>query len=573
MSVSTEHFLFNIPEARLDYIVSFCTPSEVLNLEKTRRDAHLKIKNIWLTLIIRRNLFFGFTQHPRTNIIKPYSFEKTKTVSPEEDFIPCPMHYTTCPSKARDKLLLRTRIILTTLLPHCKASQTCQSNQFLENRAQNTPWKRIYLQVALLDCEALLYGTNTLLKKLSPRNITSLEEFSAVSFLMLDRANTKKYTELFTLLENYRFSLATDTTNRSHDIKPYIFHFNLLVFKGIFHERPPIVKCLLTVLSTKHPKISFTDRAQLSNDNYPSVSQEEEEDEKLGEEQQLLAKIINTKFDQTIFPKEFFILIPPIFNNLTPLKYAITLTQQKNLDPRENPNFEILKMLIEAKANVDEPGILSFVATKIHNLDILNLLIENNANVNQSHEDDTLLGLLLKEKRHCTMLEKIDRIVFTLLKAKADINGRNGKQQTPLMLAAATSTYETFQNFLEQGPDRTLQDIEGNTPLIYATRVPGNTLKIKLLLSSRVLSSTRQGEGHLVRMPRAVINQFNIQCFTALASAIFHNHSATKAYVKLLIDAGADPYLLPADIFVPSDIMPFLYPQEHDTAPQKRHKT
>jgi ankyrin repeat protein len=573
--------LMRIPEENLLNVMSFCGLNALLSFEQTNRMAYLKIEKIWLRRIANYNLFVGVTRNSITDDLKFHTFFRIDNVNTAEEFIPCPGLYSKCLNQQVNNLVqTMNRCILSDLLPYVSRQasntmqvSTCQPDPLISSRSQNVPWKRIYMQIRITLIETCKTPELT---TLSPSKINSLTRFAAQAFYMLNRALGRKHFELFNLLESYRFTILTDTKSRFYNVATYISDINFLLFYEISWERPPILEHLIAILSEKRLEISFTGTKTLPC-VAPSVFQEE--DKKMSEEASLTQLIINKKFDSADFKNWPF---HNDYNGKTPLKYALLLANKKTqdfwnehrrkLEPRENPYLDIIKVLIAAKANVNEPGLMHSAASQVHGFNILNLLIEGKANVNQSHLGISVLEQVLNPD--IAMDRQVAHsIIRRVIEAKADINCRNARQRTPLMVATVRCVNETFKLFLQQGPDRSLYDINGNTALMLALEKPGNAKKITWLLSSQVMPSTSGGRRNIQSMSQADINHVNNQGHTALSIAIWYHHWATESYVKLLLKAGADVRLIPPGLNIPAHIaalFPTDQPENSDTKGKKR---
>jgi ankyrin repeat protein len=144
--------------------------------------------------------------------------------------------------------------------------------------------------------------------------------------------------------------------------------------------------------------------------------------------------------------------------------------------------------------------------------------------------------------------------VRALLRAGADVNGREGDGSTPLLWATYQSNPEMVRLLLAARADVTLGNRYGLTPLLQAARV-GHTGIVQALLEAGARLDVTQPEGETVLMAAAAAGSVDtVRLFlargvpvnaqetaagqTALMWAAGEGHAPV---VRALLEAGADP--------------------------------
>ncbi|MGV3719970.1 MAG: ankyrin repeat domain-containing protein [Actinomycetota bacterium] len=110
-----------------------------------------------------------------------------------------------------------------------------------------------------------------------------------------------------------------------------------------------------------------------------------------------------------------------------------------------------------------------------------------------------------------------------LLEAGANVNARNGIQQTPLICAAEAGHAETVQLLLAHGADIEARDDYGDTALLSAA----NDFHLAVL---RVLLDWRANP-----------NVRNLSGFSPLSFCLLYTGERAHAQLALLLERGADP--------------------------------
>jgi ankyrin repeat protein len=140
----------------------------------------------------------------------------------------------------------------------------------------------------------------------------------------------------------------------------------------------------------------------------------------------------------------------------------------------------------------------------------------------------------------------------TNLAAKPDVDGRDGRQNTPLLWAAALGSREAVELLLAQGADPNAANAFGITPLIAAAT---DGAKVKLLLAAGAKPGVKAKSGHhalvvAATSPRATasvealieagapVNEPGAIAMAPIGAATFF--VCGEANVKALLKAGAD---------------------------------
>lgn len=128
-----------------------------------------------------------------------------------------------------------------------------------------------------------------------------------------------------------------------------------------------------------------------------------------------------------------------------------------------NNNFEITKLLIDAKADLnvkdDKNGSTALLKAVIGNdFKITKLLVEAHADLNvKNNNDDTALIRAVSKNKF--------RIAKLLVDAGADLNVKNKKGETALIVAATNEYNEITKLLIKKGADLTIQTRHGATAL------------------------------------------------------------------------------------------------------------
>ncbi|MGE0206473.1 MAG: ankyrin repeat domain-containing protein [Candidatus Babeliales bacterium] len=197
---------------------------------------------------------------------------------------------------------------------------------------------------------------------------------------------------------------------------------------------------------------------------------------------------------------------------------------KKFLDAIKQGQYQMLKDMLEQQSiSLDDKNEGLLEAAENGNLDIVQLLIKKGAQINESH---ILEYAVKKEFEHV--------VEFLLTQEGVDVdNPDNDKYWSNLMFAAWNGNQKIAQLLLDHDADIHHENIFEQTPLIFAAR----ECKHK---KNNCNYDIMQSLLHLLHSNLEEINRQDYYGYSALAYAI--GHACTKT-VKLLLEAGADPFL------------------------------
>ena len=136
-------------------------------------------------------------------------------------------------------------------------------------------------------------------------------------------------------------------------------------------------------------------------------------------------------------------------------------------------------------------------------------------------------------------------LIQIMLKHGANVNARDSRNNTALILATSEDRITTIKLLLQHGPNVNAQDSEGETPLIICTRgalLVGIAERSELVRVARLVLDQER----LLLEHGANPNLCNNEGITALHYAIGNAYSdlpydTEKNFVRLLMAHGADP--------------------------------
>jgi len=150
-----------------------------------------------------------------------------------------------------------------------------------------------------------------------------------------------------------------------------------------------------------------------------------------------------------------------------------------------NGNFEIVKLLVQAGANVnakntDGNNALIFAVERMHP-DIVKLLLINHANVNSENKEGWTALMLVSG---CAMPGSGNfEIAGLLISNGAKVNAKNNNLDTPLIIAVSFGKLKILKFLIEKGADVNAKNKKGKTALDIAMELtsPNKSEIIRLL--------------------------------------------------------------------------------------------
>jgi ankyrin repeat protein len=517
--------LMNIPLILLQHIVSFCDSHGTANLESTSLEAYKIGQHVWKTYVADQNLFLYATVTKTVElekcicrIVNLYELYKTESLVQFTFKTPYPANAQTLPqayfeklihnlndfrgcsefSELRQYILNTNHVFLTQFSP--KPEQLSLTHEpenavqaYLKSRNTDNPWRKIFEQ--LMARQFTFSKSQKTDSMLYPGvKFTHLPSLQATEegLAMLNQAQVKQHSELFTLLQNYRSQQAAPT-EEYHNFN----HFLLL--KEVNQGNPVRLRNLIIALKIDH-------------------------------------LTINRQFSQAGLPTD-----PAIFDGETALKRTLKGTL------RESDKMAVAKVLIDAKANVSEQGVMHY-ALRYSEASLVTMLIEAKADVNQLEKDKLPLEQVLCFRSVKEESTTTKSLVATLIAAKADLNGHNSKNETILMRTADRCSFEVFKFFLRQGPNVSLTDNLGQTALMRLVSTNDNLKKLKIFLNPGKLitaSAERmmsEGEFKVLNEinPEIEVNRVDLEGRTAIMHSVQAEQPQMLHYVRYLLKAKAD---------------------------------
>lgn len=164
-------------------------------------------------------------------------------------------------------------------------------------------------------------------------------------------------------------------------------------------------------------------------------------------------------------------------NDFTPLMHAA-----------RNGNAEIVRMLLEAGVNPDATADIDDreqtaldIARQTGHTEVVELL---EAATDQTPDTELILSLIVGD----------DRKMRFLIDNGADVNEKNGYEQTALLVAVRKGDVDIVQRLIDAGAEVNLADGIGCTPLMYAVQ-NGDLGLVEMLLQAGATNDAKNGAG------------------------------------------------------------------------------
>lgn len=233
-----------------------------------------------------------------------------------------------------------------------------------------------------------------------------------------------------------------------------------------------------------------------------------------------------------------------------------------SLVSRPNPNIDIIKLLVQAGANVNKQNRagatpLLLAAGKTENPEVINILIKAGANANYwLRDDDSEISPL----KSAAFDNPNPEIVKALVKGGADVNKKDEKGFTALHYAASENNYKVVEALIEAGANIMARAKDGSGIFITAA-MHNNSDVINTLIKAGLYVDATDYEGNTPLM-RAVIynpdidvirtlikNEANVNAMNKMGlTALMASAAADKPeFAKILLQAGANLYIQSKD--------------------------
>lgn len=187
-----------------------------------------------------------------------------------------------------------------------------------------------------------------------------------------------------------------------------------------------------------------------------------------------------------------------LFFGLTPLSYAVNMASP----------IEVLQKFATSPAAVEMEnprGSFALVeAVRLNNYDLVKYLISQKADTTKVYADgNTILLYALKEKVR-------DAIIAVLLQNGADVNARDTKNQTPLMLALMANNLDWVNLLLDNFADISSKTPNGKTMLSFALENNVSTEILQALLAKGANVNMTDDDGTVVALKAMSLGRFDV---------------------------------------------------------------
>jgi hypothetical protein len=503
-------------------VLEFCSLNDIRAVEITTKYSHLAIQSIWIKFVAQRNLF-TFALNRTTFLEDSKAMMKTTTINVhklyQNEILATFFVNKTTEEKNKQNASNTTATlslddeadipILSQSNNDNWYSQTLQciveaNNAIIRKHTQTTiskslhlspldtyierrcnPWKNIYFQIRTQESDSPLEQPN------------SVDEFTQIGIERLYQAQKHAQGELFTLLQNFLVYQSS--------LSPEHSHFNLLqILRQVQDNNPKRLEIMIAALKVDATIINKTISEEILSQAGTSP------------------EVQNT------------------FKGKTLLRCAVELAKKGNQTERYR-KLKVVSVLIAAKANIAEPGIMKYAVTH-GSVDLVSTLLKERADPNQIEEGRTLLEQALCHSSPLRNQYDTQSVLSTLFAAKADVNALNSLGETVLMSTVKHCSFQMFHFFKQMGPNLSKTDPSGRTALMHAVSIPGGIKKINALIATRMFSVKLDGEKtyNCTHVIAREINQRDYAGRTPLMLAAAADHPEVQTYVQTLLEAKAD---------------------------------
>ncbi len=225
--------------------------------------------------------------------------------------------------------------------------------------------------------------------------------------------------------------------------------------------------------------------------------------------------------------------------------------------------LDTVRVLVAAGADVSVPaerdGQTAYEHAKSQGYDAIADLLRRAGRVDPGKGGDAADARVLR----AASVDDADAAALAL-RAGADLEARNERQQTPLLVASTRDSVEVARILVALGADPDALDYRHDTPWLV-TGVTGSVAMLETLLPAHpdLTIRNRYGgisvipaseRGHVAYVRRVVqtdidVNHVNDLGWTALLEAVILGDGSTpyQQIVRILLDAGADPSIADGD--------------------------
>jgi len=210
-------------------------------------------------------------------------------------------------------------------------------------------------------------------------------------------------------------------------------------------------------------------------------------------------------------------------------------------------NTELVKLLLSKGARLDAKDMsgtsaLSYAVTRGH-MDVVKLLIDNGASLGHDLQiavyngDTTMVQYLLKKGASTHAADDQGNTPLTtstarghteitqllLNKGGVDVNQKNGRDESALMLAAMLEQFHVMELLLEKGAD--INILSNGKSLLHLAVEYENIPLIKFMLDNKIDSEILDNDGETALVKATELNKIK-------AIKVLHNHNVVNAIIR-----------------------------------------